>query len=148
MDFLNRAAFLIGLFLVSMWFGYLIGMLFFASTARADVNQTVVTIIKESKRNGIDPLLVAAIIKVESNWRANAIGTSGEVGLMQLRPEFHKDASVKTGIEYLAYLRRRCGKDAFVTCYNNGPNRKPKYPRLHPYSKKVYSEYEALKKAR
>jgi soluble lytic murein transglycosylase-like protein len=36
-----------------------------------------------------DPLLLLAIIGVESSWRPWAVGTVGEVGLCQVRPEMH-----------------------------------------------------------
>ncbi len=119
--------------------------------ARADVNKTVVAIVQESQRHGIDPLLVAAIIKVESNWNVNAIGSSGEVGLMQLLPKYHTAESdpvknVKEGISYLAYLRKNCpSKDAWIVCFNNGVSRNPKHPKLNVYYKKVIREYETLK---
>ena len=36
-----------------------------------------------------DPLLLLAIVGVESSWRPWAVGTVGEVGLCQVRPELH-----------------------------------------------------------
>jgi soluble lytic murein transglycosylase len=36
---------------------------------------------------GIDPLLVAAIIRVESNYKPKLVSSKGAVGLMQLMPE-------------------------------------------------------------
>jgi Transglycosylase SLT domain len=41
---------------------------------------------KEAERVGLDPALVDAVIKVESDYRPEAIGTSGEIGLMQVLP--------------------------------------------------------------
>jgi soluble lytic murein transglycosylase-like protein len=36
-----------------------------------------------------DPLLLLAIVGVESSWRPWAVGTVGEVGLCQVRPDLH-----------------------------------------------------------
>lgn len=44
-------------------------------------------IITYSKKNNIDPFLVAAIIKNESNFDHKAVSDAGAVGLMQIMPE-------------------------------------------------------------
>nr|BFD64889.1 hypothetical protein BdHM001_35700 [Bdellovibrio sp. HM001] len=41
-----------------------------------------------SNANGLDPYLVAGLIKTESSFNTKAVGGIGEIGLMQLRPEF------------------------------------------------------------
>jgi soluble lytic murein transglycosylase-like protein len=43
-------------------------------------------ILQEARRASLDPALVDAVMKVESDYRADAIGAAGEIGLMQLRP--------------------------------------------------------------
>jgi len=133
---------------VCLFLGIAIGMFMFKATARGDnSNSTVVTIVRESAKHNIDPKLVAAIIKVESNWNVNAKGSVGEVGLMQMHPRFHKDTSIRAGIEYLAFVRKHCPYKenlTWVSCYNQGLTKHPKHPELLPYYKKVMSEYEAL----
>src|SRR5215831_1015911 len=43
-------------------------------------------ITQEAERTGLDPRLVDAVVKVESDYRQDAIGAAGEIGLMQVRP--------------------------------------------------------------
>jgi hypothetical protein len=42
--------------------------------------------LQEARRAGLDPALVDAVMKVESDYRADTIGAAGEIGLMQVRP--------------------------------------------------------------
>jgi soluble lytic murein transglycosylase-like protein len=44
------------------------------------------TILQESRRHSIDPLLVLAVIAVESGFQHTAISSYGARGLMQIRP--------------------------------------------------------------
>lgn len=46
----------------------------------------------------VDPLLVFAIIKAESNFNKNAISRSNAIGLMQLLPETAEEMALKEGI--------------------------------------------------
>jgi len=45
--------------------------------------------------NGLDPYLVAGVIKKESGFKVKAVGTVGEKGLMQLRPEYFESSADK-----------------------------------------------------
>ena len=47
-------------------------------------------ITKEAERVGLDPALIDAVIKVESEYRPEAAGLSGEIGLMQILPSTAK----------------------------------------------------------
>lgn len=40
------------------------------------------------KRNGVDPALLKAVIWRESNFNRDTIGSKGEIGLMQIMPQF------------------------------------------------------------
>lgn len=91
---------------------------------------------------GIDPLLVASIIRTESGWDANAISKAGAVGLMQLMPEtaqelaerglvdpstFSPDnlddplTNIAYGTAYLAYcLQNTDDLEQAIAAYNAG----------------------------
>ena len=120
------------------------------------------------RRHGVDPLLVNAIIAVESRWNPNAISRSGARGLMQLMPETAamlgvRDAhdpedNIRAGIRYLGELNREFGhldwperQIQVVAAYNAGPNRLRevgdyrKIPQTLRYTRKVMAAYDALR---
>lgn len=122
-----------------------------------------VCIYKYSSILNIDPKLVAAVIAVESNFNTRAIGKShGEIGLMQLRPEFHlvsvkdinkrkktlfdMDTNVETGVRYIAKLKRVFSNTShgidFIEHYNIGPNRAPS---SFNYTKKIGKYYDLFR---
>lgn len=50
-------------------------------------------------RSGVDPNIVKAIIKEESNGNPDAIGDGGEsIGLMQIQPKHHKKRMEELGV--------------------------------------------------
>jgi soluble lytic murein transglycosylase-like protein len=130
------------------------------------------TIHEESKEAGIDPLLVLAVIEVESSWDARAVSDRGARGLMQLRRVAFETESgrarfegadrlqpidnVRAGIRYLARLRRsfRDG-DLALIAFNAGPTRvwahlreEGKVPeRLRSYPRRVRRTEKALRRA-
>lgn len=53
-----------------------------------------------AKEENLDPRLVAAIIKTESDFRADVIAKDGGLGLMQLMPETAKEMCKEVGIDY------------------------------------------------
>ena len=83
-----------------------------------------------AREHGIEPSIVAAIIKIESNWNMYAKGSSGELGLMQLMPGTARELGVKDrtdpvdnvkgGIRYLAQCKKKHG-NKYLRCYNGGP---------------------------
>jgi hypothetical protein len=105
---------------------------------------------KEAIKQGISPELAVAVATVESRLNPNAVGSKGEIGLFQLRPELYPNAqllnpnvNIKLGIAHLKYWKKHCPvkeQFAWISCYNQG-FRKPKYPTLLPYYKKVLKEY-------
>lgn len=61
-----------------------------------DYQQDIVTY---SKKNNVDPFLVAAIIKNESNFKHDAVSRVGAVGLMQIMPETGRWIAEQMGLE-------------------------------------------------
>lgn len=103
---------------------------------------------------GLDCNLALSIATVESSLNPQSIGKShGELGLFQLRPNFHKCASldpvtnINCGLRYLKKIKSRHFKthgNCFATFYNVGPNANIKYPCLHRYFKKIAKVYIRL----
>lgn len=99
-----------------------------------------------SNTYGVDKGLIMAMIEVESQYKQYAVGSShGEIGLMQLRREFHPCASfdvfenIMCGTKYLARIKeiRRDWGDAYFVAYNFGPYAPVKEPKKTAYYRKV-----------
>jgi hypothetical protein len=119
-----------------------------AQTTREDIEKKIE---RAALTHGIDPALALAIATVESNLNPEAVGSLGEIGIFQLRPEFHSvvpgqvDHNIEVAVRYLADLKRRCAHygEAFFVCFNYGTARRLKYPELFPYYRKVNAILEA-----
>jgi soluble lytic murein transglycosylase len=131
------------------------------------------TIVREARRNGLDPALVAAVIHVESRFNPFAVSEVGACGLMQLMPPtaqwlLEKDAerlkirpahlfnpvlNIELGTSYLAQLMDRFDGDLTraLIAYNAGPGvarvlqrGSNSWRRLETYPKNVLSAYKAV----
>lgn len=117
--------------------------------------------------NGLDPALVKAVIKVESNWDSSAIGRHNDLGLMQIRQHIvapHRTkkellnpfVNVTEGIRHLGWTKKHCKHKvelSWLSCYNMGVSKASslKHPKEFDYVKKVrkvYYEYKRMDKLR
>lgn len=46
------------------------------------------TVVQESKKNNLDPFLLAALIYTESGWKKTAVSYAGACGLTQVLPKY------------------------------------------------------------
>jgi soluble lytic murein transglycosylase-like protein len=88
-----------------------------------------------SQTHGVDPRLVAAVMKVESNYNPWARSPKGALGLMQLIPAtgrrfgvqdfFDPAQNIEGGVRYLKFLSEKFGPqnlDLMLAGYNAGEN--------------------------
>jgi transglycosylase-like protein with SLT domain len=92
--------------------------------------------LRSVKPSGLPLRLAVAVVTVESGWRVNARGSSGERGLMQLMPAtarlmgargnlYNPRINMRAGTKYLNWCYRRARRNVAATigCYNRGPGR-------------------------
>ena len=65
--------------------------------AEGAAGAVVRTAFREAGRQGLDPLLILAVIAVESRFNPFAASEQGALGLMQVVPRFHKDKLPEEG---------------------------------------------------
>jgi len=119
-------------------------LLFNPALAYMDTIKSAVN--KASNKYNVNPNLIMAIMKVESTFNPLAVGKDGEVGLMQLRPKFHKgvtfgiENNIMMGTRYLMYikkLKQMNHNEAWFVYYNRGPFSSLDNPKKTLYYKKV-----------
>lgn len=123
-----------------------------------------------ARRNDIDPLLLHALIHVESRHRSDAVSPAGARGVMQLMPptaerfgvldarHLHDDGfNLAAGAAYLKTLQAEFGGDLdlALAAYNAGEGavrrhgrRVPPYPETQAYVRHVRAEYGRLQALR
>jgi soluble lytic murein transglycosylase-like protein len=96
-----------------------------------------------SEAHGVDPLLVRALIQVESNYQPRAKSSKGAMGLMQLMPQTAREykvrnpydpkANVEAGIKKLKSLIDRWGVELALAAYNAGEGAVQRFNGIPPY---------------
>ncbi len=114
-----------------------------------------------ASRLQVDPQLVHAIIKVESEYNPHAISRKGAMGLMQLIPEtaqqlgvanpFNPKQNIEGGVAHLKHLLNRFGGDLplSIAAYNAGEGAVersggiPAFAETQDYVRKVTGLYQS-----
>ena len=94
-------------------------------------------IVEQSSVYGVDPILVASIIEIESSWNPKSVSNKGACGLMQVVPKWNPSPSgkkytceqlkepklnIKVGIRALSRWQKAAKGDTSLTlcAYNAG----------------------------
>jgi len=131
-----------------------------AGAPRPGADKSVDEIIDgAAEKHAVDPHLVRAIVKVESNFNPGAISRKGAMGLMQLIPQtarrlgvsdiFDPQENVDAGVRYLKYLLELYNGNLRLSlaAYNAGEKAVdrhsgiPPYPETRQYVNKISSLY-------
>jgi hypothetical protein len=117
------------------------------------------SIVMAAARHNVDPNLVRAVVKVESNFNSNAVSNKGAIGLMQLMPKtarelkvknpFDPDQNVDAGVRHLKYLLESYNGDVNLTlaAYNAGEGAVrrsagvPRFPETQNYVRRITNLY-------
>ena len=117
------------------------------------------SIVMAAARHNVDPNLVRAVVKVESNFNSNAVSRKGAMGLMQLMPKTARELKVKNpfdpqqnvdaGVRHLKYLLENYNGDVNLTlaAYNAGEGAVrrsagvPHYSETQDYVRKITHLY-------
>lgn len=111
----------------------------------------VQNVISASKKYGIEPYMIHAIITVDSNYKPHAQSEVGAAGLMQLMPytgerfgcggssRFQSACNINAGTAYLKFLSKRFGGNlqAVAAAYNAGEGTVDSYLHGKPLKEKI-----------
>jgi hypothetical protein len=97
-----------------------------------------------SEAHGVNPMLVRALIQVESNYKPKAKSNKGAMGLMQLMPStaraynvrnpYDPKANISAGVKHFKSLLDRLGAvDLALAAYNAGEGAVKKFNGIPPY---------------
>ena len=126
------------------------------ATTGADIDSAIE---QAAARHNVDPNLVRAVVKVESNFNPNALSRKGAMGLMQLMPStarqlnvknpFDPEQNVDAGVRHLKQLLESYGGDIKLTlaAYNAGAGAVarssgvPRYAETQNYVRRITDLY-------
>jgi soluble lytic murein transglycosylase-like protein len=110
-----------------------------------------------ARQHGLDPLLVHAVIQVESAYNPYATSHAGAQGLMQLMPatarslgvrnSFDVEENIRAGVRHLKELKEQYKDDRLaLAAYNAGAGAVKKYGWIPPYAETQEYVYKVGKK--
>lgn len=133
---------------------------------KLNAQQLTQTLLQVSHDYGYDPVFLLAVIKTESQFDPVTIGSAGEIGLMQVKPdtaewickkrkipwlgaEKMKDPNynIIIGAHYFHYLKNRLASESlrYINAYNMGINNLQRLPatdqKKRAYYGKIISNY-------
>ncbi|MGC4114344.1 MAG: lytic transglycosylase domain-containing protein [Myxococcales bacterium] len=139
------------------------------TTLPRQARRMAVALVREARRHGLDPRLVAAVAEVESHFDPLAVSSQGALGLMQVMPAtarwlgglakrplrdrelFDVELNLLVGTGYLAQLLAEFSTvEEALLAYNAGPTGARKLvaagirPALAAYPKRVLEVYRRL----
>ena len=118
------------------------------------------TIVDTAREYNVDPELIRAVIKVESDFDPKAVSKAGAIGLMQLMPAtastlrvhdpFNPHENIKGGVKHLSHLLYQFDGNLTLAlaAYHAGETRVKRYgsvppiPQTQRYIKKVLAVYQ------
>jgi soluble lytic murein transglycosylase len=137
-----------------------------AENANLNSDQMTQALVAASAKNHYDPVFLLAVIKTESQFNPRAVGSAGELGLMQIKPDTAewicqksgfpwkganalKDPvyNVQIGALYFKYLKKSLKSRSayYINAYNMGINNLHRLPASskisHPYYARVMQNY-------
>ena len=115
----------------------------FAKTSRLRDTAYSDLINSAAETYGVNPLLVQALIQVESNYQPRARSRKGAMGLMQLMPSVAREynvrnaydpaANIDAGVRKLKSLIDTWGTELALAAYNAGEGAVAKFNGIPPY---------------
>lgn len=134
------------------------------SFSSSEIDSYEPIISSTSQRFNVDPDIVRAVIKAESNFNPRAVSPKGAIGLMQLMPAtakemavvnpFDPEENIHGGVRYLSKLLQLFDRNLPLTlaAYNAGPERVmgrneiPFIEETRNYVQKVMEYYKGFKR--